>query len=153
MIYQWKHGSTAKVDAQLAGQEMERLRTMRNGRLEPKDLVEHSRDPAAPLHPAFEWDNDTAAEAYRIEQARYLIRSIEVVVLPEPEATPVRAFVSVRRDDDRSYTSVTHAMTDPDLRQQVLDNALRELEAWRRRYAELVELANVFAAIDEARAA
>lgn len=153
MIYQWKDGSMPKVDAQAAGQEMERLRTMRNGRLEAKDLVEQSRDPSAPLHPAFEWDNDAAAEAYRIDQARYLIRSIEVVVLPEPEAKPVRAFVSVRRDDDRSYTSVAHAMSDPELRQQVLDNALRELEAWRNRYAELVELANVFAAIDEARAA
>ena len=153
MIYQWKNGSTVKIDPQVAGAEMERVRTMQNGRLEARDLVEQSREPTAPLHPAFEWNNEVAAEAYRVEQAKYMIRSIEVVVRDEPEAKPVRAFVSVKRDEDRSYTSVSHAMSDADLRKQVLQNALRELEAWRNRYAELVELANVFAAIEEARAA
>jgi len=153
MIYQWRDGARVNLDAQTAGEEIERVRTAQNGRLAPLDLVEASRDPAAPLHPAFEWDNAVAAESWRVEQAKYLIRSIDVVMVSEQEQKSVRAFVSVKRDEDRSYTSVSHAMSDADLRKQVLDNALRELEAWRNRYAELVELANVFAAIDEARAA
>lgn len=106
-----------------------------------------------PLHPAFEWNDKAAAHAFRIEQAKYLIRSVEVVVEERPEAKPIRAFVSVVREEDRSYTSVSDALSAPDLRQQVLTTALRELVAWRDRYAELVELATVFAAIDEARAA
>jgi hypothetical protein len=154
MIYQWKPEARVKVDAQKAGEELERIRTWHNGRLEAKDVVEASRERGAPLHAAFEWNNARAAAAYRIEQAKYLIRSIEVVVDSAiEEARPVRAFVSVVRDEDRSYTSVSHALADPDLRRQVLVGALRELEAWRDRYAELVELANVFAAIEEARTA
>lgn len=153
MIYQWKHGSTCKVDAQVAGEELERIRTWHNGRLEAKDVVEASRDPGAPLHPHFEWNDMRAASAYRIEQAKYVIRSVEVAVSEETEAKPIRAFVSVVRDDDRSYTSVSHALADAELRRQVLMTALRELEAWRSRYAELVELATVFAAIEEARTA
>lgn len=153
MIYQWKVGSKATVDAQAAGEELERIRTWNNGRLEAKNVVEASRDPGAPLHKAFEWDDQSAAASFRVEQAKYLIRSIEVQVSPEPDAKPVRAFVSVVRDEDRSYTSVSHALADRDLRRQVLIGALRELEAWRDRYAELVELANVFAAIEEARTA
>lgn len=153
MIYQWRDGARVKIDAQTAGEEIERVRTAQNGRLAPFDLVEASRDPAAPLHPAFEWDNAVAAESWRVEQAKYLIRSIDVVMVAEQEQKPVRAFVSVKRDEDRSYTSVSHAMSDADLRKQVLDSALRELEAWRNRYAELVELADVFAAIEQARAA
>lgn len=154
MIYQWKPEARVKVDAQVAGDELERIRTWDNGRLDAKNVVEVSRDPGAPLHPAFEWDDEQAAEAYRIEQAKYMIRSIVVQQAPDQtEAQPIRAFVSVVRDKGRSYTAVGHAMADPDLRRQVLLKALQELEAWRSRYAELVELANVFAAIEEARVA
>lgn len=152
MIYQWKNGSTCKVDAQIAGEELERIRTRHNGRLDAKDVVEASRDPAAPLHDHFEWSDKKAASAYRVEQAKYVIRSVEVVVSEEPDARPVRAFVSVVQEQDRSYTSVSHALSDADLRRQVLTKALQELDAWRERYAELVELANVFVAIEEARA-
>lgn len=153
MIYQWKNGASVSIDAQTAGEELERIRTRHNGRLESDMVVDAARDDASPLHPHFEWDDARAASAHRLEQARYLIRSVEVVVDTTPETKPVRAFVSVVRDDDRSYTSVSHAMADPELRRQVLLTALRELEAWRGRYAELVELASVFAAIDEAQPA
>jgi hypothetical protein len=153
MIYKWKEGARVSIDPQAAGEEIERVRVAQNGRLLAPDLVESARDPSSPLHPAFEWDDATAAENWRVEQASYLIRSIEVIVERQEEERPIRAFVSVKRDEDRSYTSVSHAMADPDLRQQVLAGALKELEAWRVRYAELVELAKVFAAIDEARAA
>lgn len=153
MIYKWSRGGVAGVNPQAAGEELERIRVTNNGRLEPEDVVEVARDEANPLHPAFEWDDVLAAEAYRVDQARYVIRSIEVVVEPEQSPKPVRAFVSVVRGEDRSYTSVVHAMSDPALRQQILTAAMKEMEAWRTRYAELVELADVFAAIDKARAA
>lgn len=148
MIYPWKEMARVPVDAQAAGEEIERIRTRQNGRLEPQDIVAASRDPEATLHPVFEWDDAVAAEAYRVDQARYVIRSLVVQISKAPDAPPVRAFVSVTRDTDRSYTSTTHALADPDLRQQVLERALAELQSWRRRYSELVELAQVFAQID-----
>lgn len=154
MIYQWKQGSMPKVDAQVAGEELERLRTWNNGRLDAESVVEASRDPGAPLHSAFEWDDKRAAEKHRVEEAKYLIRSVEIVVDQNAdEPTPIRAFVSVMRDEDRSYTSTVHALADPDLRVQVVGAAFKELEAWRKRHAELIEFARVFASIDQARAA
>lgn len=154
MIYQWTRGGVGQVDAQAAGEELERIRVHNNGRLESEDVVEASRPVDAPLHPAFEWDDKTAAEAYRIEQAKYIIRSIDVVVERKGRAdTPIRAFVSVQRDEDRSYTSTLHALADPELRAQVVDQAWRDLEAWRQRHAELTEFAQIFSAIDQARPA
>ena len=58
--------------------------------------------------------------------------------------------VNVVREDDRSYTSVEDALADPALRAQVVSQAWRELEQWRKRHAELVEFARVFAVIDKA---
>lgn len=133
---------------------MERIRIRNNGRLEGIDVVEASRPKTAPLHSAFEWDDAKAAEAYRVDQAAHMIRHIDVVVeRADGENAPVRAFVSVKRDEDRSYTSVQHALSDAELRAQVLASAWAELEAWRRRHAELIELAKVFAIIDQARGA
>lgn len=153
MVYKWNWTPAGGVDAQIAGEELERIRTWNNGRLDPAQVVNESKSKGAPLHPCFEWNDKVAAASYRIEQAKFIIRSIDVVVEKAKAPKETRAFVSVVRDDDRSYTSTAHALSDKELRQQVVDEALRALEAWRKRYAELTELADVFAAIDQARGA
>lgn len=154
MVYQWKDGAHVSIDAQAAGEEMERIRVRQNGRLDQESVVEAARKPKSPLHPHFEWDDSKAANAFRLEQASYLIRSIAVTVeKPNGNETPVRAFVSVKREEDRSYTSIQHALSDEELRAQVVAQAWAELEAWRKRYAELQEFAALFATIEQARAA
>lgn len=154
MIYQWKDGSHVTIDAQSAGEEMERIRVRQNGRLDQESVLAAARKPKSPLHPHFEWDNEKAAEAYRLDQAGHLIRCITVTVeKPNGGEAPVRAFVNVRREEDRSYTSIQHALSDDELRAQVVATAWAELEAWRRRHAELVEFAAIFATMDQARAA
>lgn len=155
MVYKWKDGARVKIDPQVAGEELDRIRVHNNGRLDQDAIVEAARPRGSPLHNAFEWRDSVAAKQYRLQQAGYLIRSLEVVIdQPLTERpTPVRAFVNVTRDEDRSYTSTIHAMSDAALRAQVVSEALTELEAWRKRYAELTELAAIFASIDEARGA
>jgi hypothetical protein len=155
MVYKWKDASRmGAVSAQVAGDELEKIRTFHNGRLNPAKVVDVARPKDAPLHPCFEWSDRKAAEMFRIEQAKHIIRSIDVVINEPEEATrETRAFVSVVRDDDRSYTSIGHAMSDEELRAQVLADAMAALVAWRKRYAELDELADIFAVIDEARGA
>lgn len=149
--YFWKPNVSIPVKPQIAGERLETIRVRNNGRLTAEDVVEDARPEDSPLHPAFEWNDDVAAEKWRAEQARYLIRSLVVRVdRAEGEPTPIRAFVSVERDEDRSFTSLAHAMSDEELRQQVLNRAWAELLAWRRRYQEYQELAAIFSAIEQA---
>jgi hypothetical protein len=49
------------------------------------------------------------------------------------------------------YTSTEYAMKEPDLRAELLQNALLELASFRRKYADLSELSMVFVAIDKVR--
>lgn len=81
------------VDAQTAGTELERIRVSYGCNsftaLTPKAVVEEARPEDAPLHPAFEWDNDTAAEKYREHQATNLIRRVRVVAAPAPKRQPI----------------------------------------------------------------
>ncbi|WP_066795040.1 hypothetical protein [Sphingomonas soli] len=154
MIYKWKQGSHApKIEAQVVGEELERLRVFHNGRLDNATVVEAARDKLNPLHPAFEWDDRKAAAAYRLDQAGDLIRAVDVVIEKGEGSAPIRAFVSVMRDEDRSYTSVQHALSDEELRAQVVAQAWSELEAFHKKYAELTEFAKIFSLIGEARTA
>lgn len=165
-MYAWKVGSMHVVDAEAAGRALEDM-VARHGFLTPRLVVEESRPETAPLHDEFEWDDAVAAEKYREEQARYIIRSV-VVEMPNREETFVRAFVSVmpgvteetnNEDEEEGaaekatpvYVRTVDALADAPLRKQVLERALKELEAWQRRYADLQEFAALFQSIEVAR--
>lgn len=139
--YVWASGSRVDGDAQIVGEVCARLE--REGRLSAKELVNESRDEDSPLHGMFEWDDAIAAEKYREVQAGKIIRSIVVKVEDSP--LPFRAFSSLR---PQQYVSTQKALSREDTRKFLLDSAKRELEAFRRKYRTLEELADVFRAID-----
>ncbi len=152
VIYGWRSGSRVSLDAQRVGEAIEKLTKRHNGVLEPGHIVDAARDEQSPMHPHFQWDDAEAAELYRENQARELVRSLTVdVSRSNLEARPIRAFVNVEVGSERGYVSTATAMSSEDLRKQVLERAFAELEAWRARHAELSEMARIFAAIDETR--
>jgi hypothetical protein len=65
------------IDAQTIGGELERIEA-EHGVIDPHVVLDESRPEDAPLHGAFEWDDSLAAEKYRLDQSRRLIRSIEI---------------------------------------------------------------------------
>src|SRR5690606_38140893 len=99
----------------------------------------------------FTWDEGEAARLWRIEQARRLLR-VAVTILHPQQDHPVRAFVSLpgdRRKPGGGYRPITTVMADAELRRQLLQQALRELSWFRRKYRSLKELASVMQAIDQ----
>lgn len=144
MVYQWKIPGIIPVDAQTAGEELERIYN-RDGSITPEAVVEDSADPSAPLHGCFEWDDKKAAHKYRITQAQDIIRCIVSVDAPASPAAPIRAFVSTKQD----YKPITIVLDDEAARAELLRSALCELENFKRKYATLQELASIFAAIEE----
>lgn len=145
MIYKFKSGARLNVSAQAAGELCAELESQ--GRLTPHEVVEASRPDDAPLHAAFEWDDAVAAECYREVQAGHIIRSIEVVI--DKTDKPTRAFVSLAiTDGEREYREVNKVLNIQSERQRLLAEARRELDAFKRKYAVLEELAGVFDAIE-----
>lgn len=144
MIYKWKVAGIMPVDAQTAGEELNRIYT-KNGALNPADIVDESRPEDAPLHDCFEWRDDVAAEKYREQQAQTIVRAIVASNEDAPKSESVRAFVHVRN----TYEPISVVVNDAEKMQEVLQTALRELAAFRRKYETLSELAPVFRAIDE----
>lgn len=116
------------------------------GKLTPVIVVDAARAEGHPLHDRFDWDNDTAAESWRREQARQLIRSVRIVYKQADEhngAQTIRAFHSVRSDDGYAYRSTDEVLADPFTTKLLLAEMRREWMAMKRRYehfAEFVEM-------------
>lgn len=142
MVYKWAKGTRHKVDPNVAGAVCEELE--RDGILNAKNLVDISRPESAPLHDEFDWNDASAAEKFREHQARNIINAL--VVQTESTQTEVRNFFIVQKE--AGYQSVDILMEKEDTRLKLLEQALRELEWFERKYSRLNELGGVFAAIE-----
>lgn len=143
LIYQWKIPGVIPVDAQIAGQELERI-YQKSGVLTAKEIVNESRPESAPLHGCFEWDDQTAAEKYREGQAQKIVRLIVSVDESRPEAKEVRAFVHV----ENAYKPIAVVVNSEEQMMELLQSALAELVAFKKKYKALSSLRPVFDAID-----
>lgn len=144
----WKPGYAPKgVSAQTAYDVISGLQE--EGKKEAADLVDASRPEDAPLHSLFEWNDSVAAEKYREDQARCIIRHVCIMQDDDQqEAEPIRAFFQIESDSS-DYEPTMVIMNDDEKRERLLDIAKRELTAFKNKYRQLTELSKVFAAIDE----
>ena len=151
MVYEWKIPKYT-VPAQSAGEELERI-GHKHGILTPHNVLEESRQTQAVLHELFEWNDSSAAEQYRLNQAQEIIGNLVVVRITDDQPRePVRAFVNLvpqENDQERGYLSIVKVLSAPEYTRQMLNTALSELQALRKKYQVLTELTSVFAAIDE----
>lgn len=149
--FSWKPGTRVPVPATVAGAELDRIRESNAGALTAAAVVDAARHPDSPLHKAFNWNDDEAAEMFRQQQARHLIHSIRVTVTGGESAPPRLVYVNVTtREAGRAYLPADVVLSDDQYRDQAVGEALAALEGWRRRYADLRELSDLFAAIDRA---
>lgn len=123
--------------------ELKKIAAKHNGRLFPRDVVDAARSETSPLHNSFEWDDNAAAEQWRIEQARRLIR-VSVTIL-DGKNEPVRAFVSLStdREDRGGYLPVDVVISSKNLREQMLKDAAMELQLFTAKFKAIQELTEV----------
>ncbi len=145
MNYKWKSGAYVNVSAQVAGEVCSELE--QSGGLTPKRLVDVSRDPSAPLHNQFEWNDVVAAENYREQQARHIICCI--VTKSEETQEPIRAFHNITRSEGQ-YISLNVIVRTPSLLEQLVEQAHRDMESFIAKYSSIKSLQTVIEAINNA---
>jgi hypothetical protein len=111
----------AAVDSIIALQDAQ-------GRLTAQRLVEVARNKRHPCHDLFDWDNDSAAHAHRLDQARTLIKMVTVKINVHRVEMRIVGFV---RDPtcvggQQGYISIGALRSDVDQARVALD---REFEA------------------------
>lgn len=147
-----KKAQTVKTvsDREVILAELEVIRHEHEGLLRAEDVVAFARDEGTVLHTKFTWDDTVAAERFRLMQARQVIR-VHIKIYPR-EKQRVRAYVSMLEDRRKGggYRSTDEVMHVQQLRDQLVYQAHREMQAFIKRYEHLEELAGVIAAMEGA---
>lgn len=125
---------------------LELMRKQAGGTLDPTEVLADARNPNSPLHVAFEWDDETAAAAYRLDQARKLIRvhvqtmgqrqstTPRVRILPsgpKPREAPVPSLLGMRGE-------IINAARQEAVARVEAVRALRRADAWAAHRADLI---------------
>lgn len=136
-----------KLEAQRALEEI----YQRDGVLSPQAVLDAARPDDSPLHSFFTWNEEIAAEAYRLDEARQVIR-VCVKVIPTLSNAPVRQFVSLsdlRRTGTGSYVATVDVMSDPVRAEMALSDAIKTLQSLERRFRYLPQLQGIWDALAE----
>lgn len=113
----------------------------------PGQILSKARDDSTELHRCFTWDNTIAAEKWRLQEARQVVCSL--IIRQEtvtPDKPPVRIFH--KNETGSGYKSAPLLFKVEEEYQKLLQAALAELQAFKRKYARLSELEDILALID-----
>jgi hypothetical protein len=122
----------------------------RYGSLTPRMVVDEATSGVTEagdvLSRHFDWDDRTAADSYRIVQARRLISSVRIAYREPTEqeaARSIRGYVSVQTAEGRAYHPTEMVAHDPFLRQLMLRDAERDWKALFRKHGHLKEFVDM----------
>lgn len=111
-----------------------------NGLINAQGAVQWARSNCqSHLHAALVWDDAIAGERYRVWQVRQLI-SVNIV-----DAHGDRQFVSLSVDRaSGGYRPIADVMSQAELRDIMVSDALADLEKMEKRYQKLTELSRIW---------
>jgi len=154
MVYEWKK-PLYKVKPQDVGQYLDSI-SQRDGGIKPSVIVEEASELEALLHTCFEWDNTEAAQKYREDQARAIVRNLVVVHFSEdrqddPPRTRAFVHVSTQEDGGRNprYLGIKSVLDNTQMREDLIEQAMRELKSFQAKYEGILELAELMDAINK----
>lgn len=146
-IIKWSTGGIFKADASKCYEEIKKI----GEEVKPEQVLDKARDDSSELHKCFDWDDSSAAEKYRLHQARLVINHLIVVQHEiEEEKEPIQFRVMLKNSSDKGsgYKQTLVMIRDEDEYKKLLDNAYRELHSFKQKYQCLSELAEIIALID-----
>ena len=134
--YKARHGGRYNdKDAKVIGKFLQS--TFPDGEYTTKEIVELAKSKSSPIHKYFEWNKTRAAHLYNLQQARNMINCVVVEIdgdLKLPTA------ISVKVKNKRVYMDTEKIMEHPEAMEQVLGDAVREIEYWQEKYSYLKKL-------------
>ena len=139
--YSWGEGYQPNIDANIVGSVVEQLEE-KNGKVTKEMFLDASRPENSPTHSLFEWDNDIAAEKWRLSVATKTINNLRVVYIkPEKTEQKVKAFINASKPKAKpQYVNIVSALSDEKTREIVVERLRTEVKALIERNKHIDEL-------------
>lgn len=133
-ICKWKRMPKGAPSADVAIDYIEDIKKERGGITSQLLVIEASKEDS-PLHDCFEWDDTKAADKWRLEQGRCLLKNLIMAVIEDEEEKPVyvRCFVSpieVEEQGGTSYLTIKEVCESNVLNEAYLRQLKKELHAF-----------------------
>nr|DAG73475.1 MAG TPA: hypothetical protein [Caudoviricetes sp.] len=115
----------------------------------PQQILEKARDSNTELHKCFTWDNTEAAEKWRVQEARSVVRNLKIIeVKPdkEPEPTTIRVFY--KTDSSSGYKPTKLILKKPDEYKALVERCRSELLAIKQKFNSISEYEEIWEMIN-----
>jgi hypothetical protein len=130
-----------------------------HGKITPELIVQKGRVPGTPVYKYFTNNTSEAAAKRWLDEARIILRSVYIYVesASEKDRAPVRKWICVEPTESNptadGYMDVVKVFADDELRKQIIDRAIQDIEIWKDRYKALkqfsVQIATIFKALEK----
>jgi len=141
MAVVWKFSGVFRGDAEKIYSEIQSI----GEEATAKQILDYARDENTELHKCFEWDDSIAAERWRLQQARLIVGNLVYQEPEKQEPTKIRVLQST---ENNTYKPVRLILQNKSEYEQLLEQALAELHAFKERYKNLSELEEILALIE-----
>lgn len=146
IVAKWSAGARYSADAQKCAEEIMEI-CDDIGSASPNEILDKARDGSTELHKCFTWNDTEAAEKYRLHEARMLVCKLVIKEKEVPTDRPeVRVFY--KSDTESGYKPTELIVQNEDEYKVLLKRAKMELESFKRKYAMLRELQELFELIE-----
>ena len=115
-----------------------------HGILTPQVVVKAATADDHPLHNRFEWDDEKAGHAYRLQQARQLISVVREKYIDRSGApADIRTFHAIPRETGSVYEPLDEILQNDVSTKILLQSMEREWRQLRKRYEKLTEFRDI----------
>lgn len=118
-------------------EELETIRLANGGLLLPQDVVDFARNPETALHRKFDWDDSEAAEKWRRQQARQVIK-VHVIIPPAAASAPTQVVVKNYHHvptDKKGYRAIEDISASKQMRDALLRRMVQDIQTFRAKHA------------------
>lgn len=130
------------ADANKVGKELESIQALDN--LTNKEVLDYAREHKdSEVYKCFDWNNETAGEKWRLQQASKILCSISIVI--DENKKPVektRVYVSTKskEEEKRTFKKLVDVLEDDEEYKALLEKANNELNSCQEKYRNLIKL-------------
>lgn len=146
-IIKWSINGIFKADANKCYEEIKEI----GDEVKPEQVLDKAKDKNSELHKCFDWNDSSAAEKFRLIQARDVIRHLIVIKRDddeEKEPVQFRVMMKNERTHESCYKQTIVMVKDEDEYRKLLEQAYAELHSFKQKYSCLSELAEILALIE-----